>query len=291
MEDLGPIKHILGIKACKDTNVLSLSQNTLIEKILGEYGMAASKLVTTELDAVTYFLPASDEEHRLFLSLGVNYCCAVSLLNYLAILTRPDLAFSVSLLLQHLEKPGMVHWNVFKRILSYLLGTRMLGLTIAKAQLNIRVYADASYANCPVSRRSHAGLMIFLDNTLIHWKSQRQPSVSSSSTKAEYKAWYDGAQQFLWFCKLFNDVSFGNSTFHLILLVDNQPSIALAKNPLSSVRIMNMDIKFNWIGKQLLKGLFEISYVPTAVSQGLFEVKRAWHSVNWDSLMEGSKIR
>ncbi|MBW0560410.1 hypothetical protein O181_100125, partial [Austropuccinia psidii MF-1] len=26
------------------------------------------------------------------------------------------------------------------------------------------------------------------------------------------------------------------------------------------------------------------------VSQGLFEVKRAWHSVNWDSLMEGSKI-
>ncbi|MBW0574590.1 hypothetical protein O181_114305 [Austropuccinia psidii MF-1] len=26
------------------------------------------------------------------------------------------------------------------------------------------------------------------------------------------------------------------------------------------------------------------------LSQGLFEVKRAWHSVNWDSLMEGSRI-
>ncbi|MBW0585029.1 hypothetical protein O181_124744, partial [Austropuccinia psidii MF-1] len=24
------------------------------------------------------------------------------------------------------------------------------------------------------------------------------------------------------------------------------------------------------------------------MSQGLFKVKRAWHSVNWDSLMEGS---
>ncbi|MBW0537286.1 hypothetical protein O181_077001 [Austropuccinia psidii MF-1] len=264
MEDLGPIRHILGIKVCRDTDVLRLSQNALIEKILAEYGMAASKSVTTPLDAGTYLLPASNEDHRTFLSLGVNYCRAVGLLNYLAILTRPDLAFSVSLLLQHLEKPGMVHWNAFKRLLCYLSGTRMLGLTIAKAQLNLRVYADASYANCPVSRRSHTGLMIFLNNTLIHWKSRRQPSVSSSSTEAEYKALYDGAQQVLWFCKLFNDVSLGASTFCLTLLGDNKPSIASAKNPLSSVRTMHIDIKFHWICEQLLKGLFELSYVPTA---------------------------
>ncbi|MBW0472744.1 hypothetical protein O181_012459 [Austropuccinia psidii MF-1] len=33
---------------------------------------------------------------------------------------------------------------------------------------------------------------------------------------------------------------------------------------------------------------YPIPRIP--LSQGLFEVKRAWHSVNWDSLMEGSKI-
>ncbi|MBW0568632.1 hypothetical protein O181_108347 [Austropuccinia psidii MF-1] len=35
---------------------------------------------------------------------------------------------------------------------------------------------------------------------------------------------------------------------------------------------------------------FHKDYTAMDMSQGLFEVKRAWHSVNWDSLMEGSKI-
>ncbi|MBW0590313.1 hypothetical protein O181_130028 [Austropuccinia psidii MF-1] len=39
------------------------------------------------------------------------------------------------------------------------------------------------------------------------------------------------------------------------------------------------------------KVLYATSFLTGRVSQGLFEVKRAWHSVNWDSLMEGSKIR
>ncbi|MBW0501109.1 hypothetical protein O181_040824 [Austropuccinia psidii MF-1] len=190
MDDLGPIRHILGIKVCQDTDVLSLSQNTLIEKILAEYGMAASKSVTTPLNAGTYLLPARNEDHRTFLSLGVNY-----------------------------HRAFLSYRNILRSL----------------TQLNLRVYADTSYANCPVSRRYHTGLMIFLDNTLIHWKSRRQPSVSSSSTKAEYKALYDGAQQVLWFCKLFNDVSLGASTLCLTVLGDNQPSIALAKNPLASV--------------------------------------------------------
>ncbi|MBW0589643.1 hypothetical protein O181_129358 [Austropuccinia psidii MF-1] len=32
------------------------------------------------------------------------------------------------------------------------------------------------------------------------------------------------------------------------------------------------------------------AFASDKVSQGLFEMKRAWHSLNWDSLMEGSKI-
>ncbi|MBW0510933.1 hypothetical protein O181_050648 [Austropuccinia psidii MF-1] len=97
---------------------------------------------------------------------------------------------------------------------------------------NLKVYADASYANCPTMQPSHTGLMVFLDDTLIHWKSQRQFTVSSSSTKEEYKALYEGTKQILWLQKLFNDLSLVLSKLVLSLLGNNQPAIAMAKNPM-----------------------------------------------------------
>ncbi|MBW0551807.1 hypothetical protein O181_091522 [Austropuccinia psidii MF-1] len=105
--------------------------------------------------------------------------------------------------------------------------------------------------------------MVFLHNTLIHWKSRRQSTVSSSSTEAEYKALYEGTQQVLWFRKLFNDLSLVSSKFDLSLLGENRPAIAMAKNPMSSARTMHIDIKFHWIREQLSEGLFHLGYVPT----------------------------
>ena len=37
-----------------------------------------------------------------------------------AVATRPDIAFTVSLLSQFLKNPGELHWKAMKRILRYL---------------------------------------------------------------------------------------------------------------------------------------------------------------------------
>ncbi|MBW0502459.1 hypothetical protein O181_042174 [Austropuccinia psidii MF-1] len=199
MEDLGPLQHILGVKAVRSSDSLCLSQTSMIRKILVEFGMQNAHSVSTPMDPGVYLSTANDEDHSLFLALNVNYRRAVGLINYLAISTRPDLAFPVSLLSQHLEKPGIQHWRAFKRLLRYLIGTQHLGLTLSPTNIHIHTYADASYANCPSTRHSHTGLLVYLGNNLIHWKSRRQSSVSSSSTEAEYKALYEGGQQILWF--------------------------------------------------------------------------------------------
>ncbi|MBW0484285.1 hypothetical protein O181_024000 [Austropuccinia psidii MF-1] len=263
MEDLGELKHILGIKAERLVDCLRLSQANLVKKILIEFDMQNAHSVLTPMDPGVYLPAASDEDHSLFQALQVNYRRAVGLINYLAISTRPDLAFSVSLLSQHLEKPGIQHWRAFKRLLRYLVGTQHLGLTLSRTDILIRTYADASYANCPSTRRSHTGLLVYLGQNLIHWKSRRQPSVSSSSTEAEYKALYEGGQQILWFRQLLLDMSFSVSSPILTLLGDNQPSISLAKNPMSSNRTMHIDVKFHWLREQLSLNLFTLSYVST----------------------------
>ncbi|MBW0534300.1 hypothetical protein O181_074015 [Austropuccinia psidii MF-1] len=220
--------------------------------------------VSTPMDPDLYLSSASDDDHSLFLGLNVNYRYADGLISYLAISTRPNLAFPVSLLSQHWEKLGIQRWHAFKRLLRYLVGTQHLGLTLFCTDINIYTYADGSYANCSSTRRSYNGILVYLGNNLIHWKSQWQSSVSSS-TEAEYKALYKGGQQIVWFRKLLLDMSLSISSPTLSFLGDNQPSIALAKNPLSSSRTMHINAQYHWLREQLVFNIFTLSYVSTMV--------------------------
>jgi hypothetical protein len=43
-----------------------------------------------------------------------------------AITTRPDIAFTVSLLSQFMENPGEAHWEAIKRVLKYLKETKII---------------------------------------------------------------------------------------------------------------------------------------------------------------------
>ncbi|KAJ7522973.1 hypothetical protein O6H91_18G033600 [Diphasiastrum complanatum] len=59
---------------------------------------------------------------------GISYQNFISSLMYLTICTIPDLAFSVYALSQFSSNPDMAHWQMAKRILQYLKGTRNVGL-------------------------------------------------------------------------------------------------------------------------------------------------------------------
>ncbi|CAH9145493.1 unnamed protein product, partial [Cuscuta epithymum] len=52
----------------------------------------------------------------------------------------------------------------------------------------IMAYSDADWAGCPDSSRSTTGFAVFLGPNLVSWKSKKQPTVSKSSTEAEYRA-------------------------------------------------------------------------------------------------------
>ena len=59
---------------------------------------------------------------------GTMYRHIVGSLNYLTT-TRPDIAYSVSLLSQFMEKSQEIHWNAAKAVLRYLKGTLDYGIT------------------------------------------------------------------------------------------------------------------------------------------------------------------
>ena len=61
--------------------------------------------------------------------------------------TRPDLSYAVSILSRYMQEPRESHWNVAKRVLRYLQGTKDFGLEF-KRNKNFKLvgYSDADFA-------------------------------------------------------------------------------------------------------------------------------------------------
>ena len=80
----------------------------------------------------------------------VPYRQAIGSLIYLVTGSRPDIAFAVSKLSQHLDKPLHSHWIGVKRILRYLAGSRRHGIFYNGARgVEVKGYSYSDYAGCP----------------------------------------------------------------------------------------------------------------------------------------------
>jgi hypothetical protein len=83
--------------------------------------------------------------------------------------------------------PTETHWLAVKRILRYLAGTLHLGVQFHKdSDLQIHAYSDVDWAGNVDDRRSTSGYCVFLSSNLVSWCAKKQPTVSRSSTEAEY---------------------------------------------------------------------------------------------------------
>jgi len=94
-----------------------------------------------------------------------------------------------------------------KRILRYVRGTVNLGLSIRRSKSTlVSAFSDADWAGCVDDRRSTGGFAVFLGDNLISWTARKQPTVSRSSTEAEYKALANATAEMLWVQKLLTEL-------------------------------------------------------------------------------------
>jgi hypothetical protein len=112
----------------------------------------------------------------------------VGSLNYLTT-TRPDIAYSMSVLSQFMAKPHEIHWNVAKPVLRYLKGTLDYGIKYTDASdVELIGYSDSDWAGNSDDRRSTTRYDFGIGSGVVSWSSKKHPTISLSSTEAEYKA-------------------------------------------------------------------------------------------------------
>lgn len=183
---------------------------------------------------------------------------------YAASVSRPDLAFPASLLARFITKWGPDHYRAAKHLLRYIRGTSDLVLTfdVNADERTLQGCIDADWGGCPDTRRSTSGYLMRVWNSLVAWKSKRQPTVSLSTMEAELMSGADAVKESLWLKRLLTDMGFPNDG-PVRLFCDNQGAILSAANPGQHDRRKHIDLRANFILENVRGGNVAFEYIPT----------------------------
>ncbi|XP_058077564.1 uncharacterized mitochondrial protein AtMg00810-like [Magnolia sinica] len=170
VKDLGSLRYFLSLEVQSDSSGVFLHQHKYTEDLISLSGWQDSSSVGTPLEVnVKYRREEGDllPDPMVFRQL-------VGSLNYLTI-TWPDISFVVQQVSQFLQSPRHLHLAAVLRIIRYLRGPSHRGLFFSTGTpLRLMAFSDADWAGCPDTRRSVTEWYMFLGDSLISWKKQKQ---------------------------------------------------------------------------------------------------------------------
>ena len=233
-----------------DNGDISIHQKALIVKALVDHGMTECNPKYTPLPpSVDLFnsqpLPIPDEDK--FFMLDKPYRKACGTFNHIANGTRPDIAFSVMLLMRYATDPRPIHWRLILHLLAYLKATMNLGITYRSGGTVKPVgYSDSSYADEIQSRKSSAGYVFLSTGGAVGWKAKTQQRVSTSTGEAEYIGVFEAGKQAKWMTSWYTEL---DQFYDLPVTVycDNKAAVILTKNANGHSKIKHISMKAHWI--------------------------------------------
>ena len=258
LRDLGPTTFLLGVEITRKRSErkLYLSQKQYVVNKLEEFGMADCKPVGTPMIPGSKLSsdqsPKSEDEKAEMID--VPYINAVGSLMYLAVMTRPDISYTVGVLARFNSNPGRAHWNAVKHLFRYLKGTVDMKLEYGPDESigpeMFVTYSDADHGGNKDNGKSTTGYMVKLGLGVVAWKSKLQPVVTRSTTEAEYIAGGAAGTEICWMQNVLKELGYTPSA-PAKLCVDNQSAISVAKNPEHHGRMKHLDLCFYWLRDQV----------------------------------------
>ena len=119
---IGNPSMILGIKLNQKENQIPLSQTHYIDSLLNKFGLENANPVTTPLDPNVNLDDNEMEEDSNIQDnqASHSYATLIGSLMYLALGTRPDIAYAINRLAQSTQEPKPKHWTAIKRVYNTL---------------------------------------------------------------------------------------------------------------------------------------------------------------------------
>jgi hypothetical protein len=138
-----------------------------------------------------------------------------------------------------------------------------VGLLFQKSPSTLlNIYTNADWVGCSDDRRSTDSFAIFLGPYLISWNSRKQPTVSRSSTEAEYKALANGTAEAMWIQSVLKELGVFQPK-PPVLWCDNLGATYLSANPVFHARTKHIEIDFHFVREKVALGALDVRFIAS----------------------------
>ena len=173
---------------------------------------------------------------------------AIGSVLWLAVMSRPDIAFAVGILSQYIQNLGPAHWEALKQNFG------------GKQEKWVEGYSDmwAGQTDCHLI----SGYAFFLGNGAMPWSSKKQHIIASSSTESKYISQTHAAKEAIWLKNFLDEVNVVQGST-IKIHCDNQGAIALAKDNKYHSCTKHIDLRFHFVREAVEEEKIVIGYIPT----------------------------
>ena len=257
MKDMGQLHYFLGIQAQFHTGGMFLSQQAYAEDLLAVASMEHCTPMPTPLPTQ----PERTRDQDEAFSNPTYFRSLARKLQYLT-LTRPDIQFAVNYVCQKMHKPTVSDFQHLKRILRYVKGTVTMGISFNKFTDSIlRAYSDSDWDGCKETSRSTGGYCTFLGHNLISWSSRKQPTISKSSTEAEYRSLSETASEITWVSHILKELGVPLPVTPE-LYCDNLSAVLLTANPAFHSKMKHFTRDHHYVRERVGLGTLLVKHIP-----------------------------
>ena len=264
-----PLQWFLGIEIIRDRErkLLWLSQSDYVDKIanLADCIDRRHEVPMRRDELLPY-------EKRATLSSIRRYQRKIGSIMYAAVITRPDVAFAASRLARFNTNPGPEHHTAADQVLLYLKRTKTLALQFGGNNV-FTVASDASFADNTIDRKSSQGYVMQLFGGTIGWRSNKQSTVTTSTTEAELLALAQAAKEAMFISRLIVELGIQLEEERIQIYCDNQQTIKLVNKDITKLqtKLRHVDIHNHWLRQEAQHNRIKVEYKPTAdmIADGL----------------------
>ena len=270
MKDLGELKNYLGMQVERDGNKsIKIHQAEYARKTVQKYqrylkiSRRHKSVVPMSRDMKLTRTEDMTETQEEFVS-KFPYQEVLGSLLYLAVHTRPDIAYAVNACARFSSRPTYTACRVLIRVLEYISNTYDVGITYRGHAMDLHGYSDSDWAGDLDTRRSTTGYLAFMAGGPIAWQSRLQTTVAVSSMEAEYMAAFAMVQEICWLRGVMFELGFELNEPTKVYM-DSRSAIDLANNPVHHKRSKHISIKYHWLRQKTKRSVVTLQYVPSSI--------------------------
>lgn len=163
-----------------------------------------------------------------------------------------------------MSKPTDLHHFGVHRLLRYLKTTIGRGIFFSTDNnLSLRASLDSDWARCEETRRSITSSTIYLGDSLISWKSKKQPTISTQSLEAEYMALCTTTCELQWILYILQDLHIPHPRA-VIVYTDSVSAYCISHNPVPHEKSNRIQIDVHFTRKKIQEGVIKLTQIPTS---------------------------